>query len=123
MKRKRKFNNKKTTVDGHTFDSKKEAKRYGELKTLEQQGKITGLEIQPRYLLQESFQDAREGLTKAGQPKTVRAIHYTADFQYKENGVTVVEDVKSEITRTERRYKLMKKLFLFRYRDVEFREI
>jgi hypothetical protein len=39
----------KTTVDGKTFDSKKEAKRYTELKLLEKTGMITHLELQPEY--------------------------------------------------------------------------
>ena len=39
----------KTTIDGITFDSKKEAKRYTELKLLEKAGMITHLEVQPVY--------------------------------------------------------------------------
>ena len=39
----------KTTIDGITFDSKKEAKRYRELKLLEKSGMITHLELQPKY--------------------------------------------------------------------------
>ena len=39
----------KTEVDGITFDSKKEAKRYSELKILEKAGHITHLELQPVY--------------------------------------------------------------------------
>ena len=39
----------KTTIDGITFDSKKEAKRYTELKLLEKTGMITHLELQPKY--------------------------------------------------------------------------
>ncbi len=41
----------KTTVDGITFDSKKEAARYIELKALEAAGKIFNLQLQPRYRL------------------------------------------------------------------------
>ena len=39
----------KTTIDGITCDSKKEAKRYTELKLLEKSGHITHLELQPEY--------------------------------------------------------------------------
>jgi len=39
----------KTTIDGITFDSKREAKRYSELKVLEKAGHITHLELQPEY--------------------------------------------------------------------------
>ena len=46
---KHKYRAVKTTVDGITFDSKKEAKRYTELKLLEKSGMITHLELQPTY--------------------------------------------------------------------------
>ena len=39
----------KTVIDGITFDSKREAKRYTELKLLEKTGMITHLELQPEY--------------------------------------------------------------------------
>lgn len=42
----------KTQVDGITFDSKKEAQRYGELKLLLRAGKIHDLERQPSYVLE-----------------------------------------------------------------------
>lgn len=38
-----KYGNKKAVIDGITFDSKKEAQRYTELKSLEKAGKITSL--------------------------------------------------------------------------------
>ena len=52
---KSKYSNKKVNIDGITFDSKKEANRYKELKILENLGKISNLELQPVYVLQESF--------------------------------------------------------------------
>tara|TARA_B100001287_G_scaffold21065_1_gene15527 strand:+ start:332 stop:724 length:393 start_codon:yes stop_codon:yes gene_type:complete len=57
----------KTTVDGITFDSKKEAKRYTELKLLEKTGMITHLELQPTYQI-----------TVNG----VNICKYKADFRY-----------------------------------------
>ena len=39
----------RTTVDGVTFASKAEARRYAELKLLEQAGEIKGLELQPKF--------------------------------------------------------------------------
>ena len=48
-KRKNKYRAQKTVVDGITFDSKAEARRYGELKLLEQAGEISGLELQPKF--------------------------------------------------------------------------
>ena len=44
-----KYRNIKTVVDGITFDSAKEARRYGELKLLEKSGRISGLEVQPAF--------------------------------------------------------------------------
>lgn len=46
-----KFGAVKTVVDGITFASKKEARRYGELKMFERAGQISHLELQPRFPL------------------------------------------------------------------------
>ena len=43
-----KYRNVKTEVDGILFASKKEARRYSELKLLERAGEIAHLELQPR---------------------------------------------------------------------------
>lgn len=100
-----KFNAKKTVVDGIKFDSKAEARRYKALKEMERSGEIESLVLQPEYELQPHYRSPGTG-------KTVRAIKYRADFQYKENGKTVVEDVKGKKTDV---YKLKKKLFEYRY--------
>lgn len=107
-----KYRNKKTVIDGFTFDSKKEANRYCELKLLKKAGEIEFLELQPRYLLQERFKDY--------SGKIQRKIEYVADFQYFEYERMVVEDVKGIKTDV---YKLKKKLFLFKYPNMIFREI
>ena len=70
-----KYNNKKTQVNMYVFDSALEAKRYKQLALLEKANKISNLKLQPRFLLQESFE-------KNG--KTHRKIEYIADFEYKE---------------------------------------
>jgi hypothetical protein len=41
----------RTVVDGLTFASKKEARRYSELRLLERAGEIGALTLQPRYPL------------------------------------------------------------------------
>ena len=51
MTRLRKYNNVKTTIYGVTFDSKKEAGRYVELRMLLRQGAISDLETQPKFQL------------------------------------------------------------------------
>lgn len=98
----RKYNNKKVMVDGIKFDSKKEAKRYQELKMLEQAGYITDLKRQAKYvLIPAQYEPTSEVYTKGkenGKLKKGRLIErecaYYADFVYTENGKTVVEDVK-----------------------------
>lgn len=48
--KKNKYSNKITLVDGIKFDSKAEAKRYKELKLMEQAGLIKSLVLQPKFL-------------------------------------------------------------------------
>lgn len=100
-----KYHNKKTTVNGITFDSRLEAARYQELLVLERGGFISALSCQPKFLLQDGFE--YDG-------KKERAIYYIADFQYLDNDTAdwVVEDVKGKRTEV---YKLKRKLFLAKY--------
>lgn len=100
----------------HTFDSQKEAKRYGELALLLRAGKIRNLKLQPQFTLQESY------ISSEGD--RVMAIRYTADFSYEreslpdQNGeiwwVKVVEDVKSRASKTEA-YEIRRRLLQERY--------
>ena len=108
-----KFKNKKVVVDGIEFDSKKEANRYRELKTLENTGVIENLELQKVYELQPSFKK---------NSKTYRKITYKADFSYfdKEKGKYIVEDVKGFKTDV---YKLKKKLFEYKFKELELKEV
>lgn len=98
-----KFHAKKTTVDGITFDSSKEADRYLALKAMEEDGLIGDLRRQVRYELVPAF-DA--------DGKHYRPVFYVADFVYVEDGKTVVEDVKGMKTDV---YRLKSKLFARRY--------
>ena len=108
-----KYNAKKTTVDGIKFDSKKESDRYAFLKLMEKAGKISDLELQPEFLLQERF---------VFNGKYIREIRYIADFAYTYNGKRIIEDVKSVATMTSI-YLLKKKMLQFNYRDINFYEI
>ena len=98
----RKYNNKKIIVDGIKFDSKKEAKRYKELKMLEKAGIISNLQRQVKYtLIPAQYEHTGEVYTKGnnkGKPKKGRLIErecaYYADFVYICDGETVVEDTK-----------------------------
>lgn len=96
MARYRKYNNVRTTVDGITFDSKKEAGRYSELRLLEIGNLIRDLECQPKIPLMVNGE-------KIG--------NYIGDFRYYDNqaGEWVIEDVKSTATMTPT-YRLKKKI-------------
>lgn len=82
----RKYRNKKTVIEGITFDSKKEAKRYGELRLLERAGEIDTLTLQPKFTLIPTQRRA--------DGKAERSVVYIADFMYRENGQFIVEDTK-----------------------------
>ena len=94
-----KYRNKKTVLDGITFDSMKEAKRYKQLKIFERAGLIKDLKLQVPFVLIDK--------TSYG-----RAIKYVADFVYTEDNKMVVEDVKGVRTDV---YRLKKRLLAERY--------
>ena len=106
-----KYKNKKTQVDMYVFDSAREAKRYKELKLLERAGEISNLELQPHFLLQDSFK-------KNG--RTYRKIEYVADFKYIEKGKIILEDVKGIQTDV---FKIKHKLFEKIYPELELKII
>ena len=103
-----KYHSRKTTLAGMTFDSKKEAQRYVELRCLERAGEITALEHQVPFELLPVQKDQDGRVIE-------RAVKYTADFVYVDSaGRKVVEDVKSSATKT-RDYILRRKLMLWRH--------
>lgn len=108
-----KYHNKKITIDGITFDSKKEGKRYLELKLLLKAKEIKDLELQPRFELQPSFKKNN---------KTYRKIEYIADFKYFDNKLNkiVVEDTKGFKTGV---YLLKKKMFEYQYKNYTLEEL
>lgn len=79
-------------VDGIRFDSRREARRYGELKMLERAGEIRNLELQPEYPIRINGEVVRALPTKAGAKG--KPLKYVADFAYSQNGKRVVEDTK-----------------------------
>jgi hypothetical protein len=103
-----KYNNRKTVVFGITFDSKKEALRYKELKLLEDSNIIMNLARQVPFEL-------------VPKQNGERAVKYIADFVYinVQTGVTIVEDVKGFKTDV---YKIKRKLFKWRYPQYVFVE-
>ena len=85
----------KTEIDGHVFDSKREAVRYSELKLAERAGEISDIVLQPEYLLRV------EGGKSVGK--------YRADFRYLHipSDTVIVEDVKGVKTAV---YRLKKRI-------------
>lgn len=98
MRRRSKYGNIKTVVDGITFHSKKEAARYVVLKEEEKNETIHDLQLQVSYRI-----------TVLG----MLICRYIADFVYIRNtdsSTTIVEDVKSPQTAKNPTYRLKKKL-------------
>lgn len=86
-----KYRAQRTTVDGITFDSKKEARRWGELQMLAKAGEITELERQHKIPL--AMDEYPIKIRSARYPNG-RRVSYVADFTYFENGQFVIEDTK-----------------------------
>ena len=97
-----KYKNVKTEVDGYSFDSRAEARRYTELKLLRQAGEIKGFGLQPSFTLP-------------------GGIRYRPDFIVcGADGSLWVEDVKGMETKD---FKLKKRLWESHYTWLELRVI
>lgn len=115
--RKSKYGAEKVTIDGVTFDSKKEANRYRELKILEKIGEITNLQMQVKYVLIPAQREPdtvgkRGGIIKGKLIE--REVSYIADFVYRDvkTGEWVIEDTKGMRTHE---YIIKRKLMLYRH--------
>jgi hypothetical protein len=97
-----KYYSKKVTVNGITFDSKKEANRYSELVLLERAGKIQNLERQVKFEL--------IPYQRIDGKVVERGCSYIADFVYQQDGKKVVEDTKGFRTQE---YIIKRKLMLY----------
>ena len=111
-----KFNAQKIELDGMTFDSKKELKRYIELKAMQQHGEIFELEHHTKFELAPKIK-------LEGEKRAKPALRYFADFTYYNiTGEYIVEDVKSAATRKLASYRnkkhLMKTVFNIDVREV-----
>lgn len=102
-RKKSKYGNSSAIVDDLKFDSRKEARRYRELKILEQKGEIQDLQTQYAFVLAESVKFSNE-------PRRKPAVKYLADFVYIKDGQKIVEDVKSEATKKLAVYRMKKHL-------------
>ncbi len=92
--KKPKYGNRVTYVGEVKFDSAREAERYTVLMIRLGAGEIEKLKLQPEFTITESY--------RMPDGRLVKAQRYRADFSYvvKETGEYVVEDVKTEGTKT-----------------------
>ena len=122
-----KYGNKKITVDGETFDSRREYARYRELQLLERAGEIKDLRRQVQFLLIPAHYEEYPRYGKKGQRLTngrrcvERECSYLADFVYRDNatGRKVVEDTKGMRTKD---YIIKRKLMLHKH-GIKIKEV
>ena len=101
-----KYNAKKVTIDGITFDSKAEGAYYQHLLRLQAAGEVEEFTMQKPYTLLDKFAHPKTG-------KTIRAIKYIPDFEViYSDGRTEVVDIKGMVTPV---FAIKAKLFMFRY--------
>lgn len=106
-KKQSKYKNVKVTVNGITFDSKREYKRYLQLKELQDERLITELELQVKF----------EVIPKTGKEQ---ACNYIADFMYRDGEYNlIIEDSKGKRTPD---YIIKRKLMNFVY-GIEIHEV
>lgn len=99
--RKSKYRSYKTSIDGHTFDSQKEAEYYCDLKNRLKANDIRGFCIQPTFIL-------------------AAGLKYKADFiVFNNDGTQDIIDVKGYKTKE---YTAKKKVFEDKF-DLEIKEI
>ena len=121
-----KYGNRKITVDGVTFDSRKEYLRWCELCLLEKAGHITDLRRQVKYELipaqceeYERYSQKTGKRLKNGTRVVEKECAYIADFVYLQDGQTVVEDTKGYKTEA---YIIKRKLMLY-FHGIRIHEI
>lgn len=99
---KSKYGSRKVTVDGVTYDSTKEYRRFKELSLLERAGAIQNLQRQVEFELIPS--------QRINGKVAERPCKYVADFVYQQDGKKVVEDTKGFRTKD---YIIKRKLMLW----------
>lgn len=121
-----KYHNRMIKVNGERFASKKEFLRWCQLVAMQDEGTISNLRRQVKYVLIPA-QREKETVTPRGRqiPGKVieREVAYYADAVYEQDGETIVEDVKGyhgggayEVFKIKR--KLMLHLYGIRIREI-----
>lgn len=124
---KSKYGSRKVTVDGVTYDSVKEYRRFKELSLLERAGTIQNLQRQVKYVLIPAQREYCDDIYTRGRNKGCfkpgklieRECSYIADFVYIQNGEIVVEDTKGFRTKD---YIIKRKLMLWNY-GIQVKEV
>ena len=106
-----KYHSKKITVNGITYDSRKEANRHSELLLLQRAGRISDLETQVKFELLPS--------QRIDGKVVERPVTYIADFVYRQDGKKIVEDTKGFKTKD---YILKRKMLLY-FHGIRIKEI
>ena len=118
-----KYGNAKVTVEGITFDSKREARRYLDLLLLEKAGDISDLQRQVKYVLIPAQREPDIIGPKCGRKPGKLLEHevsYVADVVYKDkDGNQIVEDTKGFKTKD---YELKRKMMLY-FHGIRIREV
>lgn len=122
-----KYHSRKVTVDGVTYDSVKEYRRFKELSLLERAGTIQNLQRQVKYVLIPAQREYCNDIYTRGRNKGCfkpgklieRECSYIADFVYIQNGEIVVEDTKGFRTKD---YIIKRKLMLWNY-GIQIKEV
>lgn len=115
MPKRTKYGAHKVVIDGITFDSRREAAVYRDLKLSQAAGEISDLVVHPKVVLQPAGRDF------AG--RRVAPIVYVADFAYVDrSGKYWRVDVKSKATRTQA-YSIKRRMLLYQDPWSGFKEI
>lgn len=109
-----KYSADKVVIDGIEFASKREARRYQDLRLLAKAGEITDLRMQVKYQLIPAQREPDTIGPKGGRKPGKLIEHevsYVADFVYKDkDGNEIVEDTKGFRTKD---YVIKRKLALY----------
>ena len=108
-----KYKNKKVVYKDIKFDSKKEYIRYLVLEDMQRKGEISELQTQVPFVLVPPFEL---------NGKKYKGTKYIADFVYKKDGKTIVEDVKPSASFQTDVYKIKKKLMAYMHK-IEIKEV
>lgn len=114
---KSKYGNSKVSIDGISFDSKREGNVYLRLKDLQSRGRISDLQIHPKWELQpkltETYVKHLKTKDKECERTVLLPITYEADFAFYHNGKYIVLDVKISKSLLPKEYQIKKKMMRY----------